>query len=69
MSLDLPELVQHARVRKIPLTGFAPAEVAAIWREPAGETLRLLLSVIADRAKELWPAGAAGREAGRACGR
>jgi DNA-binding transcriptional LysR family regulator len=55
VSLDLPLLVKHPKVRVVPLPGFAPVEVAAVWRIPASPLLETLLAVIRDRAKELWP--------------
>lgn len=55
VSLDLPRLVQHPKIRVIPLPGFAPVEIGALWSAPASPLLQSLLAVIGDRAKELWP--------------
>lgn len=60
VSVDLPTLVKHPQVRVLPLPGFEPVEIAALWRPPVSAAHDALRAVIASRAKELWPEGANG---------
>lgn len=55
VSLDLPTLVRDPKVRVLPLPGFAPAEIAVLWRAPARPLLQSMLEVIGQRARDLWP--------------
>lgn len=56
VSVDVAELVRHASVRALPLTGFEPVEIAALWRPPLDAAQEALRSAVEQRARELWPA-------------
>lgn len=56
VTVDIPNLVKRKGVRAIPLSGFEPVEIAALWREPTPPLVEELRQVITTRAKELWPA-------------
>ncbi len=55
VTVDIPNLVQRKGVRAIPLAGFEPVEIVALWREPTTPLLGRLREVIIARAKTLWP--------------
>lgn len=55
VNVDLPNLVPPRRVRALPLDGFDPVEVVALWRPPVDPLVEKLRSVIEARARELWP--------------
>jgi DNA-binding transcriptional LysR family regulator len=55
VTVELPHLVKRRGVRALPLPGFEPVEIAALWRTPASPLLNSLLDVITTRARELWP--------------
>lgn len=55
VSLDVPCLARQPKIDSLPLVGFAPVEIAALWREPAGPLVRSLVAIIDARARELWP--------------
>lgn len=55
VSADLPQLTKNHRIRPLPLPGFEPVEIAALWRPPVNALHDTLRSVIAARAKALWP--------------
>lgn len=57
VTVDLPNLVKHRAVRALPLPGFEPVEIAALWRPPTNALHDSLRAVIAARAQELWPTG------------
>ncbi|QYM78823.1 LysR family transcriptional regulator [Horticoccus luteus] len=56
VTVNLPGLVQHPQVRVLPLPGFAPVEIAALWRPPTTPLVDDLRAIIAARAEHLWPA-------------
>ena len=53
LCLDFPILVQHPNVRPVPLTGFEPVDVVAMWRRPAGPLLATFVAVIEAYAAQL----------------
>lgn len=55
VSVNLPELVQHPKVRVIPLPRFDPIEIAALWCPPLNPVHDEVRKVIEQRARELWP--------------
>ena len=55
VSVQVPALVKHPQVRVLPLNGFDPVEMAALWRPPLSPLKETLLAVIGKRARELWP--------------
>ncbi|HEU5080187.1 MAG TPA: LysR family transcriptional regulator [Opitutaceae bacterium] len=55
VSVNLPELVQHPNVKVIPLPGFDPVEVAALWRPPVNAVHDAIRKLIESRARALWP--------------
>jgi DNA-binding transcriptional LysR family regulator len=55
IGLDLPT-VRHPEVRAIPLTGFAPVQLVALWRQPIGQWHESLLATVRATARRLWPA-------------
>ena len=54
VSVNVPALVQHPRVRVLALPGFDPVEIAALWRPPTTPLLDELRAAIQARARELW---------------
>jgi DNA-binding transcriptional LysR family regulator len=55
VTVNLPNLVKRRGVRVVPLPGFEPVQIAALWREPTTPLSDALRTVIADRARQLWP--------------
>lgn len=55
VTVDLPNLVKRRGVRAVPLPGFEPVEIAALWRAPTTPLVEGLLEAIRARARELWP--------------
>ena len=55
VSVQVPDLVGHPRVRVLPLTGFDPVEVVGLWRPPVNPLTTTLLAMVGQRARELWP--------------
>jgi DNA-binding transcriptional LysR family regulator len=53
VSLDLPVLVKHPKIRAVALPGFDPVAIVALWRKPASPPLRVLLEIIDDLAGRL----------------
>lgn len=57
VTVDVPELIRHPKIKALPLTDFDPIGIAALWRAPAAPLVETLLKVIEARARTLWPAG------------
>jgi DNA-binding transcriptional LysR family regulator len=57
VTVQVPQLARHAGVRVLPLPGFGPVEIAAMWRPPVPAWHDDLRAIIADRAQALWPGG------------
>ena len=58
VTIAVPDVVQHPRVRSLALAGFAPVELAALWH---GEPSALIRSVLAEMQRyiaETWPEAA-----------
>ena len=55
LGLELPSQVRHTSVRALPLTGFDPVQLVALWSTPARPWVSSLLAVIGDTARNLWP--------------
>jgi DNA-binding transcriptional LysR family regulator len=55
VTLDLPDLTQHPKIRALPLPGFGPIEIAAMWKPPLSALQTDLQKAIATRARQLWP--------------
>lgn len=53
--MNEPKIVQHPDIRVLPLNGFDPVEVVALWHPPQSPLLASLLAAIRVRAGELWP--------------
>ena len=53
LCLDFPVLVKHPQVRPVPLTGFEPVDVVALWRRPARALLATFVQVIEAYAAQL----------------
>jgi len=51
VSLDLPCLIGRPDIRVLPLQGFDPVPIAALWRPPDTSKLKSLLGVIMKRAQ------------------
>ena len=67
LCLDFPILVQHPNVRPVPLTGFEPVDVVAMWGRSPRPLLATLVQVIEAYAAQLRdPARAAEGEGRRA---
>jgi len=55
VNLALPELVRHRDVRVLPLEGFDPVELIALWRDEATPMLRTLIAECRSYGRENWP--------------
>jgi DNA-binding transcriptional LysR family regulator len=55
VGVYLPHLIKHPNVRAIPLPGFEPVQIAALWRPPVSSIMNDALRAIEARAHELWP--------------
>ncbi|HYP17831.1 MAG TPA: LysR family transcriptional regulator [Opitutus sp.] len=55
VGVYLPHLIKHPAVRSLPLPGFEPVEIAALWRPPVSSLQEDLRHAIEARARELWP--------------
>ncbi len=55
IGVDVPHLIKHPNVRTLPLPGFDPVEVVALWRPPATPLHDDLRAAIEARTQELWP--------------
>lgn len=53
VGLDLPDLLADRRVRALPLTGFDPIEVAALWRGRPSEIVQAILDEVEAEGKRL----------------
>ncbi|HVU33524.1 MAG TPA: LysR family transcriptional regulator [Opitutaceae bacterium] len=69
VSVNLPALVKHRGVRVLPLDGFAPLELGAIWRGELTPLLRLALQHIRNYVRETWPNDAITTPAGEPAGK
>ncbi len=58
VSIAVPDLIKHPRVRCLPLEGFAPVELAAVWPGEPTPLLRAVLAEIQRYITEFWPAAA-----------
>jgi DNA-binding transcriptional LysR family regulator len=57
-TVGVPDLVKHPQVRILPLEGFAPVELAALWHGDPSPLLRSLLEEVQRYIAESWPAAA-----------
>jgi hypothetical protein len=55
VTVFLPELVKHPKVRVLPLEGWEMMEVAAVWRGEGSSLLRAVLDECQRYAREMWP--------------
>lgn len=55
VNVALPELSRHPRVRVLPLVGFDPVEIIAIWRSKPGPVVRAVIEEVQRYARETWP--------------
>jgi DNA-binding transcriptional LysR family regulator len=55
VGVYLPHLIKHPNVRALPLPGFEPVQIAALWRPPVSSIVNDALRAIESRAHELWP--------------
>lgn len=55
VNVALPELSRHPRVRVLPLIGFDPVEVIAIWRSEPGPVVRAVIEEVQRYARKTWP--------------
>lgn len=58
VSVLIPDVVQHPLVRVLPLEGFAPLELMAMWRGEPSPLVRTALEEIQTYVRETWPEGA-----------
>ena len=62
LSVDAAEVVRHPAVRVLPLEGFAPMDIVALWH---GEPTPLIQAVLAEAqryVRQTWPAWACGEK-------
>jgi DNA-binding transcriptional LysR family regulator len=59
VSVDAGENPRRPRVRLLPLEGFAPIEIVALWAGRPLPVVATALECIRDYAKEKWPRGSA----------
>ncbi len=55
VSIAVPELVKHPSVRVLPLDGFEPLELAAVWQGEPAPVLQALLQEMRRYAAHFWP--------------
>jgi DNA-binding transcriptional LysR family regulator len=55
VSLDVPGLLRRRGVRAVPLPGFAPLDIAAVWRDEPSPLVAAFLGEAAREVAELWP--------------
>ncbi|MDO8540360.1 MAG: LysR family transcriptional regulator [Opitutaceae bacterium] len=55
VNLNLPELVRHPQVRVLPLEGFDPVEIVAIWRGEPTPMIRAIVNESRRYAHEKFP--------------
>ena len=58
VSIAVPDLIKHPRVRSLPLDGFAPVELAAVWPGAPTPLIRAVLAEIQRYIGEYWPVAA-----------
>lgn len=58
VTVNLPDLTRHPKIRVLPLPDFEPIEIAALWKGPMTPLLADLHQAITRRARQLWPATA-----------
>jgi len=58
LSIDAPEVTQHANVRVLPLDDFASLEIAALWSGEPSPLVSALLEESRRYVKRQWPAWA-----------
>lgn len=56
VNVDLPALVRHPQVRVLPLDGFDPVEIVAIWRGEPAPIVRAIIHESLRYAREHFPA-------------
>jgi len=55
VSLGATEVIKHREVRALPLDGFAPVEIAALWCGPPSPLVRLVLAAAQRYVAGQWP--------------
>lgn len=55
LNVGLPEVTKHPKVRVLPLDGFEPLEIAALWRGTPGPQVEALLTEARAYVRERWP--------------
>jgi DNA-binding transcriptional LysR family regulator len=55
VNVDLPGVTKHAEVRILPLDGFEPIEVAALWHGDPPPVMRAVLEEGQKLVRQLWP--------------
>lgn len=55
VGLNLPHLIRHPKVRALALPGFAPVEIAVLWRPPEPPYWEAFAEAVRERARHLWP--------------
>jgi DNA-binding transcriptional LysR family regulator len=60
VNVGLPEVVRHRRVRVLPLDGFAPLEIAAMWIGEPTLLGRRFIEEAGAYVRKTWPAAAIG---------
>jgi DNA-binding transcriptional LysR family regulator len=55
VTVNVPTVVTHPKVRALPLDGFDPVEIVALWHPPQSPLVTALIAAIRARAGELWP--------------
>jgi DNA-binding transcriptional LysR family regulator len=58
VSIAVPDLLKHPRVRVLPLGDFAPLELAALWPGEPSPLLRSFLAEAQRYLRESWPQAA-----------
>ncbi len=55
VNVAMPELSRHPLVRVLPLEGFDPVEIIAIWRGEPGAVVRAVIEESQRYVRETWP--------------
>ena len=64
LSVDAAEVVRHPQVRVLPLDGFEPVEIAALWSGEPTPRIRALLEEAQKYVAQQWPDRASSEKLG-----
>jgi len=68
VNVAIPAMVKHRDVRVLPLAGFEPMTMGALWRGEPSPLVAALLEMVRRYAAETWPEWACGEKAAKESG-